>query len=547
MAGARRVAIGAVCAALIAMLPAGAAGQEGPPGRLEAVVQYIAGSTVYVPLGTADGLALGDTLRVVRPEDGRRLGLLVVAGVSERRASLTFAGAPFPITRGARLLLDPATGAAGRPAGEPAAAAEPAAEAAAAAASPTRELARPSARSAPGPGPRLHGTLGVDVDAYRATSRWGGPGVPSTRRTLTTPAARLRAVATGLPLGLEARTNVRAVYRASAGDLYGPSGILRVYEATVERSFRALPLQLQAGRFWDPLSSGRSFWDGGMVRVGGAGFGVGAVAGYEPARGDEGFSTALEKWSAFADLKHRSGRFSYSGDLSFLSERSTEVDWRRTVVGWAQRARWGGFFFSQRLELDPDPAEGADALTRAYLDVAVPLAGGLRLDGSYARDLLTSRAPPALPPDPVPGPALAAERWRAGASWSGAFASLSGHAGRIRYGDHPVATVADGSLYIPSRDGARPGIGLVASLWDDGDLRSLFLSPSLDRSFGALDVRAAYQLYDTAGVDEQRLHGGELALGLPFRSGLRARISAQGQWGREMTTLRAYSSLSVQF
>src|SRR5690606_15605900 len=117
-------------------------------------------------------------------EDNRRVGLVVVAGVSERRASLTFAGTPFPITRGARLLLEPATGVVGRPVEEPAAAVDTAAAGAAAAGaaavSPARELARRTA--GPAPGPRVHGALGVDVDAYRSTSRWGGPGIPSTRR-----------------------------------------------------------------------------------------------------------------------------------------------------------------------------------------------------------------------------------------------------------------------------------------------------------------------------------------------------------------------------
>lgn len=524
-------------AALVAVVPTGAAAQQPDERRREARIDFIAGSTVYVRLGTADGLAPGDTLRVYPADGGSQLGLLVVVGASEQRASLTFVGRAFPMTRGAMLVVEPvgeSDAAEEALAGRPEAVAPGAVVAAAA--DPPRT--RPGAVVTPGP--HLTGTVGLDVDAHRATSSWGGPGVSSVEQSVATPALRLRATATHLPLGLELRTNLRAGYRAATSDAYAPRGFVRLYEASLQRDFGSAPITVRAGRFWDRLSSIRSFWDGGLVRLGSDELGIGVVAGYEPARGDEGFSTAVRRWAAFTDFRHRSGRFSYSTDASLLSEEATE-GWTRRVVGWAQRARWRGASFSQRLELDLDPGAGEDRIERAYFDVGVPVAGRLRLRGHYARDRLTH-----LLGDPS-SPSISRERWTAGLSWSTAFASLSAGGGRVRHGDGPTATAGDATVYVPAPARGLPSFGLTASWWDDGDIGSLLISPSIDRLVGPVDARLAYRLYDTAGLEAQRLHGGELTLAFPLRSGIRGRVSGQGQWGRNITTLRVYSSLSYSF
>lgn len=518
------------------------AGQEDAV-EVDVQVVQVAGSTVYVSAGRGRGLAEGDTLRVFRAGDRVRLGRLVVVAVTDDRASLTFAGAPFAVTRGDLLRLEGdavAEGAEARreaaapgeprpPAVEPGILAEP-------------TIARAGATG--GVSPVVHGSAGLELDAYLARTDWGGPGVAAVDQAVTTPALRFQADATGLPLGLEVRTNVRAAYRATSSDAYGPARSVRVYEASLGRRFEVVPVEVRAGRFWNRSSSLRSFWDGGLVRVGGR-FGVGAAAGYEPARGDEGFSTEVEKWSAFADYHYRGDRASYTADLALLGERSTAEDWRRSTLGWSQRARWGGVFLGNRLELDLDPPADGERVRRAFADVAVPVAGGLRLEGSYARETLGWWLP--LAATPVPGGSPVIQRWSAGASWAGPLATVSARGGRLREGAERTATSVDGSLFLRRWGPGGWGAGVTGAYWGDGDFRSLFVSPSVSRAFGRADARVGYQFYSVDGDEPRALHGLDAALDLPVRERTSLRVSAQGQMGSGVTTLRMYTSLRMSF
>jgi hypothetical protein len=536
----RVVGIVALLIVLAGGRPTRLPGQEpDSAATLETVVEQIAGSTVYVPVGRADGLAAGDTVVAHRARDDVRLGLLLVVATTDDRASLTFADRAFPITRGDVLRLVPLGGrpeAVAAPAGAPV-------EAPDSLPAPRGEERRAvPRRSEPARSPRFTGSLGLDVDALRTSTRWGGPGVDPVNQTLAVPALRVRAAGTGLPLGLEAGISGRVAYRAAAGTAYEPARSVRVYDASLARRFSGVPLEVRVGRFWTRLSSIRSFWDGAMVRLGGAGLGVGGAVGWEPARGDEGFSTDTEKWSAFADYRHRGDQLSYATDISLIAERTAADDRERRSLGWAQRARWRGFLLSQRFELDLDPPAGAHALTRAFTDVGIPLTGELRLEGSYARDVLRWSTPFS---DPVDAPTV--ERWSAGASWAGRAGSVVARAGRIREGDGRDGTSVDGAVHLTPWTPAVPGIGLVGAYWDDGDASSLYLSPSLSRSFGALDTRVAYLYYATRGVEPPRLHGAEASLDFPLTGGVNARLAGQGRWGDGVTTLRASSSLWVRF
>ena len=71
-------------------------------GAIEATVTQLAGMNVYLNAGQNDGIAEGDTLRLLSPPVGRRL--LVVKAT--RSQSITgFLGAPFALTRGQKLSL----------------------------------------------------------------------------------------------------------------------------------------------------------------------------------------------------------------------------------------------------------------------------------------------------------------------------------------------------------------------------------------------------------------------------------------------------------
>ena len=92
------------------------------------------------------------------------------------------------------------------------------------------------------------------------------------------PTLRLRAAVTRLPGGLRLETNLRAAYRSSSMGLLETSPSLRVYQASVEKEFTMVPLQLRLGRFYNPYESYGGYLDGVLARVGRQGFGVGVTA-----------------------------------------------------------------------------------------------------------------------------------------------------------------------------------------------------------------------------------------------------------------------------
>lgn len=514
--------------AAIALLGAGTAAAQQTRVPVRVTVIQVAGSTIYVDAGAGAGLAEGMSVDVREP-GGAALGSLLVLGVTDDRAGLAFQGRGFPITRGQALILElPA------PAGEEAAEADTVG-----APGPAVDVRGGAPRRAAPGGLRVAGTLGLELEAFRATSSWAEQVDGRVTQQLVRPALRFRGDVTGLPAGLTASADFRVWHRGTSESVYDPGTSLRVYRAAIARETGFL--RFRAGRFWAPETPFSAYWDGALLRVGG-GAGAGVAVGFTPAGGAEGLDGDAPKVAAFVDYAHRDRRPGGTGpeawgSISFVQRRLPWEDTTVRSVGWTQRARWGPAMLSHRVEWEPG---ATDAVAHATVDVAVDLPRGARVTAGWLRD----RYRPVQLVEGEPLSARVRERATVGASWSGRPGGFDVRGG-ILGGDEDGHSV-DGTVWASPLRPGWPTVSLAGSYWSDADRSWLFVSPSLRRRFGAMDGRIAYHHYRIDEMVAVRLHGGDVSAAFPV-AGLRARVGVQGEAGGDLVTLRLVSSLWLRF
>lgn len=524
-----------------------AAAQDAAP-RVRARVTYIAGSNIYFDAGSEQGIRAQDTLAVFRQADGARLGAVVVLSVTDARAVATFAGRPFALTRGTALLLElPRHGV---PAGadSTAAAAKAADERQAGERTRTEPAATPAAARAAEPAraqdtaaPRLDGRLALDFEAMRTTSEpAAGEGWVD---DVAAPTLRLRAAVTRLPGGLRLETNLRAAYRSSSMGLLETSPSLRVYQASVEKEFTTVPLQLRLGRFYNPYESYGGYLDGVLARVGRQGFGVGVTLGYAPELGTEGFTTDLPRLSAFLDVHHRGRTLRYDMDLSFHDERPrSDTVAARRYIGWSQHLAWNGFRIGQRLQADRAPGTGEWLVSHLELFAAAPLTAGLHVNGRYV--LLR----PESFPDAPGLPAERRERASAGLLLVGRAGSASVDGGVVRTQAGGMGRSFAASFLLPRTPALGLGFGASAGYWSEGSLTSYHVAPSVTREVGASRVRGAFQVYGSEGaLGDVTYYGTELSVAFPLRGGAAGSLGARHRTGGGLTSSQLLASIWTSF
>lgn len=319
------------------------------------LVEQIAGRDVYVPVGASRGLAVGDTV-VASSLDGQALGLLRVTHTSRQRAILTFAGAPFPVTRGQRLLLQ-----------------WHAAEAVASLRARTAPRSSPPSRS-----PRRRtigqtGRLTIQATELRS-STIGLGGLNTVGRRLTTTTAHLRSLTTGLPGETQLSIRARATGRFTpTGDPVRTAA--QFYEAAVQSS-RARGFGFALGRFQNPYGGFGEYWDGILLRAGSERVVVGGAAGFEPYRGNETFSPTWRKVRAFLSVQAgtRQTRYTLDADAGRVwSDAETHLQ-----VAASQSLRVGVVRWFQRVRVDRAEG-GAWRLTNLQGDLHVRVARNVTL------------------------------------------------------------------------------------------------------------------------------------------------------------------------
>lgn len=493
-----------------------AAGQE---RRVEAVVQQIAGATLYLSVGSEAGLAVNDTL-AVSTADGRPLGSFLVLGATPGRSVVTFADTPFPVTRGQVLAL-----VAGLPAEIP----------------PESMVGR---SETPGVaqrdrGPRLSGRVSLQVSDLRSAVEWLG-GSERIERHYLTPTFGLRATVSDLPGGITFNTNVRASYRSSTEDAVQPIGSVRMYQASLRKTFTGTPVQMQVGRFYNPFEQFSGYWDGLMVHYGGPGLGLGFATGFEPERSNEYFLGDLPKYAVF--LTYGSGGTAgYSADLSFHQVRPRTELATHTFVGWSQQLAVAAFRLDQRLQLDRNPETDRWVVTDLQAGASASIAPGVEVRARYSlrQPYLMYRTSDLVP----------YRRDRAGAGFT-----VHGPAGSIgadvtvNYVDLSDRSITySSSFYLPRTIAGIAWSG-SASYWTRNETNTVLAASGVSRQLGPVRATAAYQFHRTAGARSTFLtHAADVTLAFPLARRLRGTLLASAQQGDNLVSYLVSGGLWMSF
>ncbi len=233
------------------------------------------------------------------------------------------------------------------------------------------------------PGRPAHGRIMFGFSGVRSATRVGSVDPVSVGRTFATPTTGLDMTVPDALGPFQLRTSMYLAYRYSSQDIIQPAMTARVYAASLEGDFRRF--QLQLGRFHSPVASYGGFWDGALVRVGGPGFGVGAIGGFEPDLWDERPSTSTPKATVFMDANGRGPGWGWSGSLSANAVRPTNGLPDHTFFQTSQRVYAGPVRFNDDVQVDRDPDSGGWRVSRVRLRAAFQLAPWLNLHGGVGR------------------------------------------------------------------------------------------------------------------------------------------------------------------
>ncbi|MDP2470282.1 MAG: hypothetical protein Q8W46_05440 [Candidatus Palauibacterales bacterium] len=493
---------------------------------LDAQVEQIAGSDIYLGAGTDMGLVAGSILVVMGAEGDEEVGRLRVIEATTKRSITTFVESPFPVTRGAILRLRIEASADGTPPAAPAAGA-------AVAASPRRSSTGSST------GPRVSGGLGLTFDARETTTSWDEYDLESVDRQFSTPTMALRLGVAELPGGLDFRTNLRASYRASTDDVVQPQDFVRVYSLELRKDFGSV--QASLGRLYNPYEPMSGYFDGAWVHVGGReGFGAGASAGLRPSREDGGISDSIPKYSVFANYSDRTGPLRYDAALSFTQEMpKADSLSNHSYIGLTQTLRTGPIRLSQSLAVDRDPTDDTWRVSRLLFGASAPIVGGMTAHARY------SLRQPYRVEQIVP---ITYQRDRAN------LGLTYGFSGSIVGADVTADDVTEDGL---GRSWTYSGWFSVSEtpLWDlgftgnvsyrdrDGD-HIVYAMPGLTRRFGPTFARLTYTYYRTEEPAAAfTTHAGDLAVDFPLTRRLRGTLAGRVQRGAQLDANSIYVSL----
>lgn len=487
--------------------------QETP--RATVVVRQVAGTSIYLDIGRRHGLETGDTIEVAREEGGAPVGSLIVTAATDTRSVLTFAGEPFPITRGASLTLSLLR-----------APTEAVPEAAAPRATVTADRRSPAPPAAPF-GPRPHGRIGLDLSASRSTTRVGSVDPERVSRTFATPALRFDATVPQAVGSFTLHLGGRLAYRYAEGSTIAPATSARIYGASLDRDVPGSPLRVRLGRFHSPVEVYSGWWDGAMIRVGSRAFGVGALAGFEPDRWNERPSADRPKVTAFADWHGRGPGWRWQGDVSVHTVRPRDSLPDHTFLGISQRISTGPLRIAQDLQVDRDRAGGRWRVSRARIRSTLALGRhvDLRAGASRRESWLVGLGGGLFAPR--------SDRIDGGIAIRGGDGYLAADASRSTDGLGRRSTGLTGSAAMRRLPGSSAlGASAVVSRWSGPYGNTLSATPSVTVDLPPAWLRLGYRFYRSDFLERiSTTHGAEASLDAPLGSGMRVSLRARVQWG----------------
>jgi hypothetical protein len=393
---------------LAAAVPSPAAAAAGA-----ARVTYLAGGSVYVDAGQAEGVREGDTLEVVR--DGAVVARLRAIYLSSHRAACDTLAGGVPARVGDAIRFVARLEA---PAPVPAPPVQPLVPAAAPAA------AGPATLTTLAPNPprasRLRGRVGLRLFAIQSDEAGD----------LTQPAADLRFDAVnagGLPVDLVADVRGRRTTRSIAGSGAATEASTRVYRLAASLHDVRARRRVTVGRQVSPLLSSVSLFDGALAEWGGERYTVGAFGGAEPDPVQLRPSADVVESGGFLQLRHAPGatrRWSVAmGGVTSSNRGEVNRDFLFTQGSWHDPLL--SVTFAQEVDIQRgwrrEPGHGPFSLTstwllaRAEVHRAIALSAGY--DGRRVVRLYRDRETPET---------LFDDRFREGA-WTGLSAELGRH------------------------------------------------------------------------------------------------------------------------
>jgi hypothetical protein len=492
-------------------------------------VRQVAGTNVYLDLGTSGGLVAGDTVQVFRP-DGTSMGRLAVVAATATRSVLTFVEAPFPLATGDTVLVELVR--------TPSAGPDPGPE------TPAPVVVAAPRSTTPAAAPRVSGRMTLELGMSHSVAELGLVDPVDVSRTLATPALRLNATVSDLFAGFSLRAGGRVSYRYTSGPAFGRPTTVRVHDLDLERRFDRVPLQLTVGRFFSPAESFSGYWDGVATRVGSASFGGGLLLGFEPDRWSRSPSLDLPKATGFVDYRLGRGRMRWEGDVSVHLVAPRLEGWSdHLFFGLGQRVTLGPLRLRAEIQADREPTGGGFRVGEAVAQATVALAPAvsLRVGGARRERFTVSGAA-----DPF-GPRR--DRLGGGLSVRAGRLSASADYALNRYEGGRDRNTWSGALAISGVPGLPTGSWRLNGSWwsGEGD-EALTAGTSLGVQLSRVRTRLGYHFRSSTFVGRTRVtHAPELDLQVPFRGGFSATLRARGTFGSEMLGQYLYLALTRAF
>lgn len=489
----------------------------------QAVIRQVAGQHLYLDLAQAGPLHAGDSLVLHDGADGEHV--LTVVAADSTRAVVTFAGEAFMLTRGTTLVFHVRPGP--RQA-DPAVVMPP---------TPPVTASRYSRRQPV----RINGRILISIDGLHTRTTGLGADPEVIERDFATPVAALRFTARHLPGGMEFGANLRASHRYTTDDLVAPATLVRIYQLSLSKTFRSIPLGFRIGRFYNPYEYFSGYWDGGLLYLGRSNLGGGVVAGFEPKLANDGFQSDYPKATVFLQARGRGRSAGYRTDLSLHTVLAQDTTPAHTFAGWALDGYLGRTTISTSLQVDKNPDGDKPVVTRLLGRLSIPAGEHFILRGDVSR-----RLPYQL------GPAtgvLPFRRDRAGGGITvlGAGASVTADVTWNRQQGLPSIMSYSGGIYAP-RILAQTALSLSGTYWAQSDTgnddKGLAITGRLNRRFGILDAGAGYQYYSSTMMGRDDVsHLLDLSLTLPLSRSTRASLRARTRQGERLSSGGVFASI----
>lgn len=464
-------------------------------------VSHIAGTTIYLDIGRDDGMSDGDTLYIYI--DATYRGTLIVENTASHSLSARYGSEElFPLTRGQQVTVlfnQPEIH-------------EPVTELKTKRESILKQPAEAATEASFG-SPILSGRVMTGSSILYTQTQWGDFINRTTDRTYISPFTDLNMSVNRLPNGFSVDAAFSYTYRYSSNQPIVPDHATRLYRLNIEKTFDSFPLTLSAGRFYNRYDIFSGYWDGVSARIGTQKQGFGIIGGFEPARGNERFSSDLPKATFFAykEWSDSRSRFRSTTELAFNAVLPSIDMENHLFAGVYQQFRIDRSRFTISLQADQNPVNQKWIFSQTMVRGYVPLTEQWEIHGAYNRRLPYRMFINVDPFGYVRTQIVSGLTYRFHNGYLG---------GDIAFNDSEAGDPSRSYAGYGSVSNSRfwdLGYSAIFNYWENAMGHTLRASPGLNRDFGRIYLRLGYQFYQSEFLNNRnQTHGGELSIISPL-------------------------------